>query len=375
MRRGGPVTKVAVYGLSTEGYGLARRMAVGGAQVSVIDESAHMAMALEAEAASKYPDIPSLKEDEPLMPMMPADLAISGAEYLFFAPVVRMHSSISDIDSHPAFKAAVSAVKKNHSFVHLLPVGFGDNGENISIMERLTGLSAGRSAGYYYCPIFGRAPPVVGSHGGRPDEALAGLMADGGRPGFVTIPSAEGLHTLEMVARFAKISAVIETAHNVREDMGAGDLDRFRDMFLDDMVGGMYDLRALRAASAPPGTMTYVVNGSLRTVDAYLRRLLRAVRSLLREPEFKARRVRVAVMWTHDAHEMRSDRRSMLHVLLSRLRDHLGDVDMLEDAGMFHSDEALVVIPCSRPDYERISATKEPGTAIVKANPLCEIER
>ena len=367
--------KVAVYGMSTEGYSLACRMAAGGAEVSVIDESAHVAMALGAEAAARYPDIASLKEDEPLMPMMPADLAISAARYLFFAPVVRTHSSDAAPDAYPAFKAAASPIKKGHSLVYMLPAGLGDSGENISVMERLTGLAAGKSAGYYYLPVSGRGAPAVGSQRGAPDEELAGLLAGAAPPGFVTLSSAEGLHAVEIVARFARISAALETAHNVREDSNPGDLEGLRGMFLDDVVEGMYDLRVMRAASAPPGIMTYVVNGSLRTIDAYVRRLVGAVRALTRLPEFKTRRLRVAVAWTHDEHEMRSDRRSALHSLLYQLRDRLGDAEMLEDLDAFHTDELLVVVACSRPDYERLAGQKGPNLIMVKANPLCETER
>lgn len=366
--------KVAVYGLSTEGYSLARRMASGGADVSIIDESAHMAMSLGAEAAYRYPDIASLKEDEPLMPMMPADLAIAEARYLFFAPVVGRHSSGTALEPYPQFKPAVLPVKKGHSLVHLLPVGIGGSAENVSIMERLTGLVPGKSAGYYYFPVSSRVPPVIGSQRGAPDGELAGLVADGEPPGFVTLPSAEWLHALDLVSRFVRTAAALEAAHNARGEAGPGDLDRLGDLFLDEAVDGTYDLRVLRAASPPQGLITYVVNGSLRAIDAYIRRLVVTVRTMLRKPEFKTRRMRVAVMWTHDEHEMRSDRRSALHSLLYQLRDHLGDADMLEDADLFHTDEEIVVIPCSLRDYERVARAKGPNMVIVKANPLCEAE-
>lgn len=372
-RRAGQV-KVAVYGMSTEGYSLACRMAAGGAEVSVVDGSAHAAMELTAEAAARYPDIASLREEEPLMPMMPADLAVSGARYVFFAPVVRPHSSGAGVDSYPLFKAAASPIKKGGSLVYMLPAGIGDSAENMSSMERLTGLSAGRSAGYYYCPASGPDLPAVGSKDGLPDEELAGLLEDGGRPGFATFPSAEALHALDVVERFAKISAALETAYNLRHEAAPGDLDRFGGLFLDDMVGGVYDLRVLRAASPPPGVITYVANGSLRAIDAYVRRLAGAVRSLSRKPEFKTRRVRVAVAWTHDEREMRSDRRSALRFLLDQLRDRMGEADMLEDLDAFHTEELIFAVPCSRRDYERVRASKGPNLVIIKANPACETE-
>lgn len=78
--------RVVVYGLSTEGYSLACQMAINGANVFIIDESSQSAISLKAEIAKTYPNVSSLKEDEPLLAMEPIDVAISKAQYLFFAP-------------------------------------------------------------------------------------------------------------------------------------------------------------------------------------------------------------------------------------------------------------------------------------------------
>jgi len=69
--------KVVVYGLSTEGYAIASQMAIKGADVFIIDESTPSAISLKAEIAKTYPNVSSLKEDEPLLAMEPIDVAIS----------------------------------------------------------------------------------------------------------------------------------------------------------------------------------------------------------------------------------------------------------------------------------------------------------
>jgi hypothetical protein len=88
-------TKIVVYGLSTEGYSIACQMAIKGADVFIVDESAHMAISLKAEIAKTYPNVTSLKEDEPLLGVEPIDVAISHAEYLFFAPTYKKDRSRS----------------------------------------------------------------------------------------------------------------------------------------------------------------------------------------------------------------------------------------------------------------------------------------
>ena len=47
----------AVYGLSTEGYRIASSIAVKGSKVSLIDESARMAITLKPDIARTYPNV------------------------------------------------------------------------------------------------------------------------------------------------------------------------------------------------------------------------------------------------------------------------------------------------------------------------------
>ena len=61
--------KIVIYGLSTEGYSLACQMAINGGNVQIIDENSSSAISLKSEIAQTYPNIDSLKEDEPLLSM------------------------------------------------------------------------------------------------------------------------------------------------------------------------------------------------------------------------------------------------------------------------------------------------------------------
>ena len=136
--------KIAVYGLSTEGYEIASQLAIKGAEVSIIDESTLSAISLKAEIAKTYPNVSLLKEDEPLLAMEPIDIAISNTEYLFFAPRIRTAGHDVRKEINAKFKDAVSAIPKNSSVVFTLPTGFGGNSENISLLEHVTGFKVGK---------------------------------------------------------------------------------------------------------------------------------------------------------------------------------------------------------------------------------------
>ena len=82
-------TKVVIFGLSSEGYDLACKIATNGGDVQIIDESTPSAILIKSDIAKMYPNIQALKDDEPLLSMAPIDVAISKAQFLFFVPVLR----------------------------------------------------------------------------------------------------------------------------------------------------------------------------------------------------------------------------------------------------------------------------------------------
>jgi hypothetical protein len=137
-----------VYGLSTEGYRIASAIAVKGSKVSLIDESARMAISLKPDIARTYPNVSSLIEDEPLLDLEPIDVAISNASYVYFAPRVRKIGSDVKGDVTTKFKDAVKALKRGASVIYMLPTGVGGSNENIALIEHVTGMSVEKEVSY-----------------------------------------------------------------------------------------------------------------------------------------------------------------------------------------------------------------------------------
>jgi len=121
--------KVVVFGLSTEGYALACQMAIKGADVHIIDESTPSAISLKSEIAKTYPNVTSLKEDEPLLSMEPIDVAISKANYLFFTPRIRKTGQDTKTEVNSKFKDATAPLKKGSAVIYNLATGFGGNNQ------------------------------------------------------------------------------------------------------------------------------------------------------------------------------------------------------------------------------------------------------
>ena len=373
--------KVVVYGLSTEGYAMACQMAIKGADVSIIDESAPSAISLKSEIAKTYPNVSSLKEDEPLLSMEPIDIATSKAKYLFFAPRIRKTGQDIKTEINSKFKDATSSLKKNSSIVYTLPVGFGGNNENISLLEHVTGFEIGKSILYYYFPLadLKNTPNVIGSFNSKKDNELAELISSGKKEKkFVSLSSSEHFHAIDTLSRFSRLCSVLEICKFAHDDITKSDLssDEFKNLYLDDMIKGLYDLKALGSSFEGANTLMYLINGSIKGIDGYIKRLIDEIRATLKKNDLKASRTKIALSWNLDQHEMRGDKIEILQNLILRLRDYIGDVESFDTPNfdLFHSDKTTIVVACSKTDFESIEKNKKDSDLLlIKANPLCEI--
>ena len=373
-------TKVVVYGLSTEGYAIASQMAIKGADVYIIDESTPSAISLKAEIAKTYPNVSSLKEDEPLLAMEPIDVAISKAQYLFFTPRIRKTGQDIKTDIHSKLKDAVTSLKKNSSVIFTLPTGFGGNNENISLLEHVTGFDVGKQISYFYYPLedLNDSPKIIGSFNGKKDPILSNLLTiDKKEKKFVAISSSEHFHAIDVLSKFSSLCSILEVCKYAQDEITKNDLssDDFQEIFLDDMVGRLFDLKSLGTSFEGANTLMYLINGSVKGIDGYVKRLIDEIRLTLKKNDLKASRTKIALSWTLDQHVMRGDKIEMLQNLTSKLRDYIGDVEAYEDPNfdLFHSDKTTIIVACSKYDFENIKKTKkDSGLIIVKANPLCE---
>ena len=372
--------KVVVYGLSTEGYAIASQMAIKGADVHIIDESTPSAISLKSEIAKTYPNVSSLKEDEPLLAMEPIDVAISKAQYLFFTPRIRKTGQDIKTEIHSKFKDAITSLKKNSSVVFTLPTGFGGNNENVSLLEHVTGFQTGKNISYFYYPLedLNKTPKIIGSFNSKEDSVLSDLLiTNKNEKKFVAISSSEHFHAIDILSRFSSLCSVLEICKYAQDEITKSDLSSndFQEIFLDNMINGLFDLKSLGSSFEGSNSLMYLINGSVKGIDGYIKRLIDEIRLTLKKNDLKASRTKIALSWTLDQHSMRGDKIEMLNILTSKLRDYIGDVEAYEnpDFNLFHSDKTTIVVACSQLDFENIKKTKQnTNLIIVKANPLCE---
>ena len=371
-------TNVVIYGITTEGYSLACMMSLKGANVHIIDESTSSAIHIKTEIAKIYPTISSLREDEPLLSMTPIDIAISNSNYVFFAPLIRKtwHETKNEVRSK--FKDAIESITKKSSIIYCLPTGFGGNDENISIIEHVTGLEIEKSLSYFYYPLSNaHKSQYIGSFNKKKDILLSNLLSIS-QKNFVQIQSAEQYHTIYIMSKFSKICSILEICKLIKDEKLKTDPSylEYRDIYLDDMIYELYDLRSLGSSFENTPTLMYLINGSMKSISNYVKRLIDRIKFVLKKNDLKSSKTKITISWRINATEMRGDKFEMLYNIISKLRDHVVDVEAYtkQNIDLFHDDKTIIVIACSKHDYnEIIKRKKDNEIIIIKANPLCEI--
>ena len=370
---------VVFYGLSTEGYYLASQLVINGADVRIIDESSSSAILLNPEIAKTYTNVKSLSDDEPLLAMEPSNIAISKAKYLFFTPRIRKTGDDLKTEISSKFKDAVKELKEGSSVINCLPTGFSGNNENISFLKHITGFEAGKSISYFYFPVhdLNKIPEVIGSLKKTDEKKISSLLKINKKERkLVDISSAEYLHAINTIQRFSSLCSILEICRFVKNDTRHSVLfNDFRNIYLDDMINGLYDLRMHGSSHETSQTLMYLINGSIRGINGYIKRLIDIIRLTLKKNDLKAAKTKVVLSWTLDANEMRGDKIEILNTIASKLHDYIGDIETSAGtADLFHHDKTTIVIACSSFDYNEIKESqKNEDIFVIKANPLCEI--
>jgi len=221
-------------------------------------------------------------------------------------------------------------------------------------------------------------PQIIGTLNKTDDKKLLSLLAIGKETKkFVEISSAEYIHGINTIKKFSSLCSVLEICKFVNsKTKSAKTFDDFADIYLDDMITGLFDLRSLGSSFEGAQTLMYLINGSIRGINGYIKRLIDTIRITLKTNDLKAAKTKIVLLWTMDTNEMRADKIEMLKNLSSKLRDYIGDVETAEDgANTFYSDKTTIIVACSRTDYKKIQEIeKDQDIFVIKANPLCKVE-
>jgi hypothetical protein len=321
-----------------------------------------------------------------LLALEPIDIAVKDASYVFFAPRIRKVGQEVKSDVASKFKDAIRSLKRGASVIYTLPTGIGGNNENIALIEHVTGLSVGKDVFYYYMPISTMSinpssEILVGSFKSKYDTQMSKMLYEPDvkrKLNYVDIVSAEFVHSIRILGHYTGLASVLEVCKYVQHGDISSELihDTFRDLYIDDIANGLYDLRAIGSSLAGAGPLMYLVNGTIKGIESYIKHIIDEIRNILKKRDLKASRTKVAIAWTLDPNEMRGDKIELMSSLETRLKDYIGDVERQQGLSLdlYPTDKTMIVIACTKHDFNKILSKNNESMDFIfmKANPLCE---
>jgi hypothetical protein len=364
-----PKPKVAVYGLTSEGYAVAARL-IEKSAVTLVDETLQMAMDLEQGMVKTHKTVQELVGDEILMGLRPVSQVLSDAAVIMFTPKLRKTGDESIIEASAKLRDVSKYASSGSTVVNLLPTGVGGNADNVALLEKQTGMKVGERLNYAYCPTGPPAPggddaglvnpvAVFGSRASSKD--FASLEDLGLKATYGNISSVELEYISRVLALCTSMAAEVELMRKSRELKASRGAEGER--YIDQLASLIYDLTAIQSSEDVGEPITYLAGAAVKSLENYERYMVEETRDLLRELQLKASRTRVIVAWSADKYEMRADRLATAQSLTEKLRDYVTDVRQVDARSrtddLIDSYKHSVAIVCTPTDFEWFKSLKK----------------
>jgi len=318
---------VVVYGLSSEGYQIAAKLAARGYQVSLIDETLGTAMELRPEIAGDYRELRSLLADEVLLSIRSSKESVTNSRVIFFTPKVRRRNEETAAEVKTRLGDVTKNMSPNTLLVYCLPVGVSGTKEIIDKIEHSSGLGCGKEFSFAYAPLDSGKPTVFGCDSKEPRHAAV-VEAAGFSMEVTSLPKAELVHAQRIVAKYATLASSFEAARRLTQS-GADSPRDYKQIFCEDLSSNAYDLSLILDSLETGDPILYLASGANKSIESFGRFLVERVRDFVKVKEIKAARLKIVLFTDTDILEMRGDKLNIAHDLVERLRDYFSDIDYL----------------------------------------------
>ncbi|MDQ4074044.1 MAG: hypothetical protein M3162_07040 [Thermoproteota archaeon] len=356
---------IVIYGISTEGYGIAKKILRNQSEVTIIDENSKLGIVLNQDIVREYQNISFLMEEELLLNLEPFEKSISNAPIIFFAPRIRKINHDVNGDIISKFKEILGHLKKGTSIVFNIPLGIGGNTEIVSLIEHLSGYSVGTDIFYYYNPIskIELNQTIIGSFQlDKSDTYFINIMksiygsADREFPRIIDIHASEIMYSINTVSHYSSMASTNEIMkqNKPRGDKADSLQKHIKGIFFDELVNGLFDLRMINLSIASSSPLGHIINGTIKSIEGFIKNLVEETRAQMKKREIKASRTKATIFWNIDNNEIRGDKSIMRELLESKLRDYIAEVEIQSIDNFLPDTITNVMIVCSLEDYSKI---------------------
>lgn len=380
-----------VYGLSTEGYQIASSLVANKVPTIIIDENLQQAIEFTQAIAKNYRSAKDLLEEEPLLGIKSMEESVSQALAVFFAPKIRKFDDTAKSEIASRLNSISKSLSKGSMLFYNLPLGNGGNSDNFEIMERASGLKSDEDFTYVFAPLSSRTLTAIsaGSNSLKEPKKIVSMMKNAGikSPQILPIALSELYFAKETIMRYAPAASELEASRVIanaeeRKEFGKA---LNRNVFLDDLADGIFDLKVVSASLDTGEPSLYLSTGTLRAIEGYVRYLTDELKNLMKRMTLKASKTSISIAWPLDRYEIRGEKMHVYDLLIERLSDYVGDVisspSYEREAGLVQlpvlsSEKTNLIIACSKnalAELENaIKNSRNQNIVILKANLTCE---
>ena len=146
-------------------------------------------------------------------------------------------------------------------------------------------------------------------------------MKDKKNKEFTEISSSELIHAISILSRFSQLTSLLEVCRFANDKISKSDLssNNFSEIYLDNMIDDLFDLRSLSTSFEGPTNLVSLINTCTKSIDQYIKRLIDEVRLILKKNELKASKTKILLSWSLDEHDMKGDKAEMIenYILIS----------------------------------------------------------
>jgi hypothetical protein len=125
-------------------------------------------------------------------------------------------------------------------------------------------------------------------------------------------------------------------------------------IYFDEIVNGLFDLRILNLSLTSSSALSYIINGTIKSIEGFVKSLVEEIRFKLKEREIKASRTKVNIFWTIDNNEIRGDKSVIRELLRSKLMDYIAEVEIQDIDSFLPNMITNIIIVCSNEDYKKV---------------------
>jgi hypothetical protein len=367
--------------MSTEGYNIASRLVKKGIEVSIVDERFQMAMQIKEEHIKEFESVSTLLGEEgTLIGVKPMHESISSSNLILFAPKIRKTVDEVKTDVSLKIREIGKYIRENCIFIMLLPQGLGDNLENISMIERMSGFKAGKDFSYVYMPITptGKFLSLIGSFSPLNKKQLSIIQSIGVKGSVVNLELAEITYFAFLISNYSSMMLDFEMSRRAKyeERQKLKKILSSKNVYIDDLSSALYDAKLVTFSFKPNEPLAYVANGLIKGIELYVKYLVDEVKAFLKRNGLKASKTRVILAWSLDKYEIRGEKLALQAAIAEKLRDYVGEVSIysidkkksLLPSPLGRED---VILACSSKDYQHWVESKR-TELIIKADAVLE---